>query len=329
MRRKLLKEELEQVYLCDGASPSEIGAKHGVSNVTIRNWLKSHKIPIRNLSETRLNGKIKPTREQLKTMYLDQEMNTYEIAKIVGVANVSISRWLKGYGIPMRTLSESMLKGVVKPSKEELERLYLDEWMNTYKIGELLRVSNVTIIAWLNKYEIPMRSNSEVHFKNRVVKPSKIELEKMYLEDKMNTYEIGDMVGVSDRLIGVWLIEYDIQVRSGSEARLNADLSGERSPAWKGGMSFLPYCYRFNTKLKDKIRVRDDFTCQNCGIDENGQKHNIHHIHYDKENCFADLITVCNSCNAKANFNRDTWEAYYMNKLNDRGLLHWTLSNGT
>lgn len=84
-----------------------------------------------------------------------------------------------------------------------------------------------------------------------------------------------------------------------------------------------PYCEKFNNILKEKIRNRDNRTCQNCGIKENGRKHAVHHLHYDKKNCYPDLITLCNSCNGKANFNRDYWEGFYMNKLYDRGLLHW------
>ena len=97
----------------------------------------------------------------------------------------------------------------------------------------------------------------------------------------------------------------------------------EKHPAWNGGSSFLPYCTKFNHKLKEAIRNRDNRTCQHCGIKENGRRHHVHHIHYDKENCYPDLITLCGSCNVKANGNRKQWEIYYMNKLNDRGLLNW------
>lgn len=110
--------------------------------------------------------------------------------------------------------------------------------------------------------------------------------------------------------------------------RLSKVNSGEKSHFWKGGISYLPYCHKFNHKLKESIRNRDNRTCQNCGIKENGRRHTVHHIHYDKENCYPDLITLCIACNSKANTNRDHWESYYMNKLNDRRLLLWTRKNG-
>ena len=105
-------------------------------------------------------------------------------------------------------------------------------------------------------------------------------------------------------------------------------MTGENNHAWNGGSSFFPYCDKFNNQLKEKVRNRDNRTCQNCGVKENGKKLPVHHIHYDKENCYPDLITVCNSCNSKANSNRDYWETFYINKLNERGLLFWTQNNG-
>ncbi|VVB52181.1 Uncharacterised protein [uncultured archaeon] len=104
--------------------------------------------------------------------------------------------------------------------------------------------------------------------------------------------------------------------------------TGEFAPSWKGGLSFLPYCPKFNPQLREAVRIRDNYTCQNpdCGCKENGIKLDVHHVHYDKENCYPDLITLCRSCNVKANSNRDYWESLYMEILNDRGLLGWKLT---
>ena len=101
----------------------------------------------------------------------------------------------------------------------------------------------------------------------------------------------------------------------------------EKNPAWNGGTSFLPYCHKFNNKLKELFRNRNGHTCQICGIKENDRKHSVHHIHYDKENCYPNSITLCNSCHLKSNNNRNYWECFYMNKLNDRNLLCWSALN--
>lgn len=95
----------------------------------------------------------------------------------------------------------------------------------------------------------------------------------------------------------------------------------EKAPNWKGGLSFIPYCSKFNRRLKEKIRDRDNRTCQLCGIKENGKKLSVHHVHYDKENCEPDLVALCCNCNTKVNCNRDYWESYFMAVLFWRNLL--------
>ncbi|KKK99655.1 hypothetical protein LCGC14_2630560 [marine sediment metagenome] len=97
---------------------------------------------------------------------------------------------------------------------------------------------------------------------------------------------------------------------------------GKLNPNWKGGVSKLPYPFEFNDKLKEKIRKRDNYTCQNCGIIEEehiiiqGKNLTIHHIDYNKMNCKeTNLITLCSQCNSRANGDRNYWKKYYKNLL--------------
>lgn len=92
----------------------------------------------------------------------------------------------------------------------------------------------------------------------------------------------------------------------------------ENHPNWKGGISKLPYAFEFNDSLKESIRKRDNYECQNCGMTEEehlivvGTVLNVHHIDYDKNNCQKEnLITLCFGCNIKANFNRDYWKVFF------------------
>lgn len=102
-------------------------------------------------------------------------------------------------------------------------------------------------------------------------------------------------------------------------------LIGEKNPMWNGGTSFAPYCSKFNSKLKEAVRNRDSHTCQLCNIPQNGRKLDVHHIHYDKENCYPDLIALCNRCHSTVGGNRPYYESLFMNKINDRSLLLWTV----
>jgi len=90
---------------------------------------------------------------------------------------------------------------------------------------------------------------------------------------------------------------------------------GAGSPTWKGGISLEPYCEVWTDKeFKADIRERDDNICQNPDCWGTHDKLCIHHIDYDKKNCHPDnLITVCNSCNSRANVNREWHTEFYKN----------------
>jgi hypothetical protein len=99
-------------------------------------------------------------------------------------------------------------------------------------------------------------------------------------------------------------------------------LSGKNHPGWQGGKSFEPYTFEFNDELKESIRKRDNYICQNCGMTEEehlivvGKVLSVHHIDYDKNNCNENnLITLCMACNNRANFNRDYWKDFYAVKV--------------
>jgi len=88
------------------------------------------------------------------------------------------------------------------------------------------------------------------------------------------------------------------------------------NPNWRGGSSFEPYSTDFNLELKLRIRERDSFTCQECGEVENGKSLHVHHIDYNKMNCEENnLITLCEVCHTKTNYNRDYWQARFIEKL--------------
>lgn len=128
---------------------------------------------------------------------------------------------------------------------------------------------------------------------------------------------------ISESLIGRKLSSehcYSISLYHADVSGSNNPMYGRRGPlcpAWDGGKSFEPYPFIFNDILKMKIKHRDNYKCQNCFStgDKRGRLY-IHHINYDKNNCSDyNLITTCSSCNSKANFKRDDWKAFYMDKI--------------
>jgi hypothetical protein len=95
---------------------------------------------------------------------------------------------------------------------------------------------------------------------------------------------------------------------------------GENHPTWKGGISIEPYCEIWTDKnFKEYIKQRDNYNCLNPECNKISDNLVIHHIDYEKKNCNPkNLITVCVSCNGKANINRNWHTSWYQAILNKR-----------
>jgi len=98
--------------------------------------------------------------------------------------------------------------------------------------------------------------------------------------------------------------------------------SGENNPQWKGGISCEPYCDVWLDKdFKQSIKDRDGNICLNpdCWGNCNHLPLTIHHIDYNKKNCEPqNLITLCRSCNSRANKDREWHIRWYRVILNKR-----------
>ena len=99
---------------------------------------------------------------------------------------------------------------------------------------------------------------------------------------------------------------------------------GPLNPRWRGGKSLEPYSPEWNGKLQEQIRDRDDHLCQmpGCYLPENGKKHDVHHIDYDKKhNQEENLITLCHKHHTKTTSgDRVYWTEYFQELQSQRGL---------
>jgi hypothetical protein len=88
---------------------------------------------------------------------------------------------------------------------------------------------------------------------------------------------------------------------------------GSGNPSWKGGISCEPYCDVWLDKdFKKSIKERDRHRCQNPDCWGKSGVLTIHHIDYNKKNCRPEnLITLCNSCNSRANKDREWHKDFY------------------
>lgn len=94
-----------------------------------------------------------------------------------------------------------------------------------------------------------------------------------------------------------------------TKQKISVATSGPNNPRWRGGISFAPYPVGWNNSLREAIRKRDNYTCVLCEESQNGRRHPVHHIDYDKQNlCSENLVTLCTICHCKTNDNRDYWQ---------------------
>lgn len=66
--------------------------------------------------------------------------------------------------------------------------------------------------------------------------------------------------------------------------RKSATIRGISLDEWDGFSSYEPYCDKFNDKLKERVRNRDHRVCRLCGKSEilEGKRLSVHHIDGDK-----------------------------------------------
>lgn len=104
---------------------------------------------------------------------------------------------------------------------------------------------------------------------------------------------------------------------------ISLSVSGEKHPNWQGGIAYDERQKEFFLK-RDFIRQRDNYTCQNFSCNMTEEEHlivyglslSVHHIDYNKKNNEdINLISLCNQCNARANYNRDYWQKLYQEKI--------------
>lgn len=108
-----------------------------------------------------------------------------------------------------------------------------------------------------------------------------------------------------------WSEWYNLSNRCPTCAVVNR--SGKNSYNWKGGISCEPYCdIWLDKEFKESILERDDYQCQNPDCWGTSKRLTIHHIDYVKKHCDPwNLITLCNSCNVRANYDREWYKMFY------------------
>jgi len=106
-------------------------------------------------------------------------------------------------------------------------------------------------------------------------------------------------------------------IRNPDLLRIRSEMSrGEKNSNWQNNKCKKLYTSEWTKTLRRTIRERDKYICQLCSKIQKNRFPSVHHIDYDKANCNpTNLITLCNSCNVKMNYNRKSWQKYFEKKM--------------
>jgi len=247
-------------------------------------------------------------KEWMSKKYEDEFLSTYQIAEECNCSVKLVWNQLKKFGIEIRSLSESQnpnAKWDLLNNKDWMSKKYEDELLNTYQIAEECNCSDKLVGSQLKKFGIEIRSNNESKNPNAKweLLNNKEWMSKKYEDELLSTYQIAKECNCGQSLVMSQL------KKSGIDRR---NLKGENNPQWKGGISFAPYCPKFNKSKKEEIREKFDRVCFLCGKleEENNCKLSVHHVNYNKgQGCGHSwsLIPLCSSCHVKTNSNRHYW----------------------
>lgn len=148
---------------------------------------------------------------------------------------------------------------------------------------------------------------SEEH-KKKIGEANKISLKGRRLSENARNAYLMKYTGVPrPDYISKMVTENNIKTKSylnmqTDKALLNKVLNmprGQNHYNWKGGKAGEVYLKCFNFTLKEAIRKRDDFRCQECKTEEKFFKQRlvVHHKDENKKNNVSDnLISLCRSC---------------------------------
>jgi hypothetical protein len=157
-------------------------------------------------------------------------------------------------------------------------------------------LSHIGKRVWVGK-----KHNDESNQKNR----------EAHLGKSMSTQARVNM-SISHKIDNAWLGKKHTEETKRKQSIVK---SGSNNPTFNNWSSLFPYSLEWKKELRNKIRQRDNNTCQLCqrNIDEIGIGWATHHMDYNKNNCDEEnLILLCKRCHGKTNHtNRKLWESLF------------------
>ena len=178
---------------------------------------------------------------------------------------------------------------------DDLYREYIEKERSPYKINKDFGCSTTTVYNELRRLNIYIRSRRESKLGKR--NPNFFREFSEEHRRKLSESGRGRVVSEETRL--------KISIANSGENNGMYGIPSDQHPMWRDGALFEPYCPKFDLKLKEKIRNRDNRNCQLCGMSELflGERLCVHHVDLNKmQGCEEHvwyLISLCRSCHVK------------------------------
>ena len=337
MKSKPTEEELRDM-LEKGMSLYKISRCYGVTVKEVHNWLVEY--------DMRLSyAKISLSKEDLKSMYIDEHMTQKQIAQELGyISKTPVYNMMDYYHIPTRG------RGKYTPHQRSLlhdniVKMY-EDGMTTYEIAEKVGYSAAYVSRILQERGVQTRGRGRFTPQQRSLLYDKIE--QMY-NDGMTQEEIAKDVGYDQGYVGLILQRRGVQTRgsAGTITRKKMSLitAGKLQECIDKGMNqhqIAEYfgvhdatIYKLAERLsipgmvsnyrcttpkyiawRDEVFARDNYTCQLCG--KTGVRLEAHHIYPfrdypDRQFDIDNGITLCSGCHYKVTYH----ESEYIVELED------------
>jgi len=292
-RLKITKELLVDLHYNQKKSQSEIGRFLGLTRHSIFNYFKKF-----DIHTIYYNSSPEISKDELYRLYIIEEKEANDIAKLFNVNPCVIKKRLKSYNINKRKIQASKFK------YEELFELYIRQNKTSYEIAEILNSNPNSVIKTLKKYNISIRKACKRNYKDKI-KTNCLNCGKELLRHPNYIKRIGRQY-CSVECKNHWI---------------SNNLVGPNHLNFKGYIS--DYGKEWGS-IKRKIRKRDK-VCKMCGKNKSNSRNlDVHHIipfrlfgaeNHEKANNFLNLACYCNKCHKKAeNLSRLIWDQEFFDK---------------
>ena len=283
------------------------------------------------------------SKEELEDLYINQGYSTRDLAKYFNVGQTTIRRKMIKYEIKSRTSKEGKNTDKYKEKKRKLAEYYKEE----YSKRALESGNRITKICPICGKEFSKPKSQEsiycsikcagkaIEKDNTCNRCGKILANKYakYCPECLSIVKheyYYKRVETKCAYCGKTLYVTPSRIRNHEFLYCNSNcmakdyerrFSGENSPTWKGGKRHYKGGW---LKARDKVRERDNYTCQLCGIteEEQGFQMDVHHIvNYrlfkDKReaNNLDNLICLCHNCHRFIHSNSNTENLYIKDKI--------------